>query len=357
MLLIGSMWSLLRWGMAACLLGASVAPARAEQLTTAWRDGQFSVETANVVRRSNIVLGRPNRDATQSMPLGNGTLGVAAWAADGFTAQLNRGDTFPGRKTPGRVVIPGLAQLSSAPDFEAHLDLYDAVLTETGGGMTARIYVRSDADELVVDVSGADPASAQSARVFVWDERQPLARASGSLGLLAETWSDSGETGASGEQFGSLATISASGSHVKAAVLNPHSVGVTFNPRSDGTFRVVVAAPHWPQSDSAIGGVLDALPADAAGNADQLQAGHVAWWHAYWDRVGLLRMSSADGSAEYRRTYARCICTRPPPKVVGCSQVPRAVSQICSASRSTTITTGVQPSTGCGTCACNRRRT
>ena len=149
------MWSLLRWGMAACLLGASVAPARAEQLTTAWRDGQFRVETANVVRRSNIVLGRPNRDATQSMPLGNGTLGVAAWAADGFTAQLSRGDTFPGRKTPGRVVIPGLAQLTSAPDFEAHLDLYDAVLTETGGGMTARIYLRSDADELVVDVSGA----------------------------------------------------------------------------------------------------------------------------------------------------------------------------------------------------------
>ncbi|WP_158973333.1 ricin-type beta-trefoil lectin domain protein [Streptomyces griseus] len=99
------------------------------------------------------------------MPLGNGTLGAAVWAAGGFTAQLNRSDTFPQRKSPGWLTIPGLAALTGAPDFSAHLDLYDGTLVESGGGMTATIYTRADKDELVVDVTGADPASAQTAQL------------------------------------------------------------------------------------------------------------------------------------------------------------------------------------------------
>ena len=293
------MHSLYRWTMPIFLFIASIAPAKADGPTTAWRDGQFVVDTPNVVRRSNIVLGRPNVDPTESMALGNGTLGAAVWAADGFTAQLNRGDTFPDRKSPGRVVIPGLARLTAAPDFQAHLDLYDAVLTETGGGMTARVYVRADADELIVDVSGADPASTQTARVGLWDGRQPRAQVADSLGLLAETWTDTADPGGSGEQFGSLAVISAAGQNVNIGVLDPRTVGVRFTPRPDGTFRVVVAAPHWPQSDPAISSVLAALPSEAELDSDQLDSGHVAWWHAYWNRVGLLRMSSADGSADY----------------------------------------------------------
>jgi hypothetical protein len=50
-----------------------IGPADAATVTTAWQNGSFSL----------------NADS-QSMPLGNGSLGVAAWAANGFTAQLNR---------------------------------------------------------------------------------------------------------------------------------------------------------------------------------------------------------------------------------------------------------------------------
>ena len=42
---------------------------------------------------------------------------------------LNRADTFPGRKSPGQVVIAGLAQLDNASDFSGRLDLYVGVLT------------------------------------------------------------------------------------------------------------------------------------------------------------------------------------------------------------------------------------
>jgi hypothetical protein len=78
------------------------------------------------------------------MPLGNGQLGAAVWAAGGFTAQLNRVDTLPDRKSPGQVVIPGLARMTSAADYSGRLDLYDGIFRQSGGGLTAKTYVRAD---------------------------------------------------------------------------------------------------------------------------------------------------------------------------------------------------------------------
>ena len=73
-----------------------------------------------MVSRSDVVLGAPNSSPSQFLPLGNGSLGVAAWAADGFTAQLNRSDTMPNRLSPGQVQIPGLAAMTSAVELHRH---------------------------------------------------------------------------------------------------------------------------------------------------------------------------------------------------------------------------------------------
>src|ERR1051326_2443607 len=62
-------------------------PAAAATVTTAWRNGAFALDTAGVVSRSNVVIGKANSASTQFLPLGNGSLGVAEWAANGFTAQ------------------------------------------------------------------------------------------------------------------------------------------------------------------------------------------------------------------------------------------------------------------------------
>ena len=62
-------------------LVATAPDASAASLTTAWHNGAFSENTGGVVSRSDIVLGKPNSADTQSLPLGNGSLGVAAWAA------------------------------------------------------------------------------------------------------------------------------------------------------------------------------------------------------------------------------------------------------------------------------------
>ncbi len=135
-----------------------------------WQNGSFSENVGGVVSRSNVVIGKANTAATQFLPLGNGSLGVAAWAANGFTAQLNRSDTMPNRLSPGQVNIPGLSAMTSASNFVGHLDLYNGVLLESGGGMTLTAWVPAGKDELVVDVTGANPGTRQTAT------REPVER-------------------------------------------------------------------------------------------------------------------------------------------------------------------------------------
>src|SRR5581483_1817012 len=136
-------------GLALTVTWVVATTAHAATGTTAWHAGSFSVNAANLARRADIVLGSPNTKPEQALPLGNGVLGAAVWAAGGFTAQLNRSDTQPLRLSPGWLTIPGLAKLTGAADFAAHLDLYDGTLVESGGGMTAAVWLRADKDELV----------------------------------------------------------------------------------------------------------------------------------------------------------------------------------------------------------------
>ena len=108
-------------------------------------------------------------------------MGAAVWGAGGFTAQINRNDTWPTRRSPGQVTIPGLAPLTNAADYSGSVDLYDATFRQQGGGMTATTYVRADKDELVVDVTGADPNSTQTARINLQSGRNPTAGADGAI--------------------------------------------------------------------------------------------------------------------------------------------------------------------------------
>src|SRR5579859_4636544 len=220
-------------------------PAAAATVTTAWQNGSFSVNTAGVVSRSDVVLGRPNTANTQSLPLGNGSLGVAAWAGNGFTAQLNRSDTMPSRLSPGQVQIPGLAPMTSAANFTGTLDLYNGVLNESGGGMTMQAWVPAGKDELVVNVTGANPSAPQTADLHLWSGRSPTAAASGAIGTLAQTWVDNSQTGSSGQTFGAMSAITAGGTNVTASVVNSTEVQVSFTPNANGSFRVVIASPAW----------------------------------------------------------------------------------------------------------------
>ncbi len=273
-------------------VGCLTAIAQQSLPTTAWKAGHFAVDAAGLVSRSEVVLGHPNPLTQEAMPMGNGRLGIAVWSGDGFTAQLNREDTLPHRDSPGQLVIPGLATLTSAGDFSGRLDLYNGTLVEHGGGMSLTAYVQVSTDTFVVDVTGADPNANQTAELRLWPPRTPQATAAGKTGMLAQTWVDNYGPGASGETFGALAAITATGRDVSAAITGSRAVTVTFKPAPDGHFRVIVACPHFTGAQTEKAGIGSALA-----NADPGE--HAAWWHAFWQRAGLIKLTSADGSGEY----------------------------------------------------------
>jgi hypothetical protein len=270
----------------------TVAAARPSASSTAWHDGRFHIDVAGVLHRSDIFLGRANTDPSEAMPLGNGHLGAAVWAAGGLTAQLNRADTLPDRLSGGQVVIPGLSALTTAGDYSGRLDLYDGEIREQGAGMQAVIYVQPETDTLVVDVRGANPDTPQTARLELWAPRTAHAAASGAVGILAESWRDNQRPGASGRRFGSLAGITAEARHVSATVTAPLTITLSFEPMPNGHFRILVAAPHYDGSGNARQLVQENLTAGAP-------EAHRAWWHSFWSRAAIIRVTSADGAGDY----------------------------------------------------------
>ena len=273
-------------------------PALAATATTAWQNGSFVQNVGGIVSRSNVVIGKANTAATQFLPLGNGSLGVAEWAANGFTAQLNRSDTMPNRLSPGQVNIPGLSAMTSASNFVGYLDLYNGVLHESGGGMSLTAWVPAGKDELVVDVAGANPGTRQTASVNLWSGRTPTASASGAIASLAQSWVDNSQSGNSNQTFGAMAAITAGGSNVTASTSGSTQALVAFNPNSDGTFRVIVASPSWT-GGNANSTASSLIGADATASESSLLAAQSGWWNTYWANSGLIEANSSDGTAQY----------------------------------------------------------
>ena len=276
------------------VLSFSTVGVHAQVETTAWQDGRFHIDRQSVIERSDIVLEKPNESPQEAMPLGNGRLGIGLWAQDGYTVQLNRADTFPLRLSPGQVVVPGLKQITQASDYAGRVNLYNGEFEEHGGGMTATTYVNDSFDVMAIDVTGADPKILQTAELRLWSPRKPQVLSNGSLGILAETWLDNKEAGASGETFGSLATITADGADLHIEKSGPLSVRISFHPRSDGSFRILIGSPRWRGGDAL------STASSLMASAEKLSPEeHRAWWHAFWERPGLMKLSSPDHVAEY----------------------------------------------------------
>lgn len=276
------------------LTAMSASHAAASANSTAWHDQRFNANVAGVISRSDIVLKHPNRQADQAMPLGNGQLGIAAWSQDGLTLQLNRADTWPDRRSPGQVLLPGLQRLIDAPDYAGRLDLYHGEFIETGDGMRATVFMQPDADVAVIDVHGANPDVRQTVLLKLWSPRQPVATVSHDTAVLAETWQDNREPGASGKTFGSLAAITAQARDVQAQTQGPLTVKLSFRPHANGSFRVLIAAPSWRGGNAMH--TAQRLFAAATSIPD---AAHRRWWGAFWQRAGLMKLDSPDGTAQY----------------------------------------------------------
>lgn len=291
--------TILTTGLPGALPTPAPAAAAPDAPTTAWHDNAWHVNTPDAVRHDNIVLTASPTLGRYSMPVGNGSAGAAVWGQNGFTAQLNRVDTMPDRRSAGWLTIPGLAPMTDADDYHGTVDLYDATFRQSGGGMTATTYMRADKDQLIVEVTGANPATPQSATVDLQSGRRPTAVANGSVGVLAETWVDRASyTGGTGKTFGSLAALTSSAADTVASTPTSNSARIQFHPAADGSFRIIVGIPHYAGGDP-LEVARDVLGTDVTAPSAELAAGHLGWWHDYWNRADLVEATSADGDADF----------------------------------------------------------
>lgn len=67
--------------------------------------------------------------------------------------------------------------------------------------------MQPDTDTPVIDVSGANPDSSQTAQLKLWEPRDPQGLTQGKMGLLVESWTDNKNPESSGRPFGSLSVI------------------------------------------------------------------------------------------------------------------------------------------------------
>ena len=253
-------------------------------------------DVAAIVARSDIFIGQPNILPSQAMPLGNGHLGAAVWAADGLTLQLNRIDTLPYRRSPGRVSIPTLRPLIADRSFHGRLDLFDGVLEESGGGITLRVFIDDIRDRIVIDLSGLPADTEQRVRLSLWEPRMPAAVAEGRNAWLAESWMDDQLPGASGRRFGSLAGIRVFGHDEHARTVDARTVEIVAHPDAQGHLRVIVAAPAYDGTASAEDALHDLLVKPVRDDASAT-ALHQFWWN-----IHLIRAESHDGIARYAET-------------------------------------------------------
>jgi hypothetical protein len=147
------------------------APGWAAMGTTAWQGDRFVIDTPNVVRRSDVVLGQPNTAATQFMPLGNGTLGAAVWAA---------GICVP------ETMLPFAAVSGTAATRARHLGPVSIGLDAPARTGRA-ISLRSNANEMYVcaENAGALPLIANRSAVQLWETFQLVHNPDGSVSLRA----------------------------------------------------------------------------------------------------------------------------------------------------------------------------
>jgi hypothetical protein len=95
-----------------------------------------------------------------------------------------------------------------------------------------------------------------------------------------------------------MAAITAGGQNVTASVVNSTEVQVSFNANSDGSFRVIIAAPKWTGGDATTT-ASNLIGGDTTATTSSLLSTQSSWWNSHWANTGLVEMNSSEGTAQY----------------------------------------------------------
>ncbi|MCF7674987.1 MAG: DUF4082 domain-containing protein, partial [Akkermansiaceae bacterium] len=282
-------------------------------LTAIDASGTLHLDRAEWLARNNLVYNSPPFRKTESIPLGSGKVGAAMWIdpVHGLTAHLNRPEGVPAMAGLGTLRIPHLAGMVAATDYRGTLSIRDGLFTQQAGGLTITSFFRWGGEELVIDVQGADPGETVKVELSTY------------LNTLNAIASDTPANEGTGEDCIAIAAADATtpsypgfratqfiaaqavGRNIVASS-NANGASLSFNPKLDGSYRLVVPVKLWTGSPVDLStlkpealAAVEVEPGLASDPLSTLVANQSAAFGARWDHTAIIRLYSENGEARY----------------------------------------------------------
>jgi hypothetical protein len=292
----------------------------------------------STVARADLHYTTPATRSEEGMPVGNGRMGSLVWTSpSALKFQINRVDVFAlhassvsfPRADSDYAAGCGYVDINLAssgddvfvgPEFRQHLSVYDALLTATGRGVTARVIAWPARDVMAVEIDDqrAEPEGVnvdlrmlRYARQFIPGKTYELEQshvvevhtgehvARSQLGirdgriLLTQQFTER-------DFYGSSAVaIAVLNRPAKARFLNETTVQLSVAP-ARGKFTILIGSAASLDANRDPGGLAlreldDAVPKGFSG----LRADTAGWWRDFWSRGGQVSLHSADGQADF----------------------------------------------------------
>ncbi|MHB8973019.1 MAG: glycosyl hydrolase family 95 catalytic domain-containing protein [Pirellulaceae bacterium] len=279
----------------------------------------IEVDQRALVSRSDLLYRRPATRPMEGQPIGNGVMGTLVWTTPAaIHLQLNRCDVFAVNKhhraqaqfgttdycsACAQVTIEvGGSVFSPGSDFEQRLSVYDASVTIAATDLKVRCFVSAEQDVLVLEIDDRRPEPAPfrltlshwrpdtvttgehtASWAFVDDAQHPV---------LTQRFAE-------GEYTCASAVAMAIPGHDLLTMDRGERSRVVLLPARVGTTRIRLssAASQVAQADVTRRS-LELLESTASLSFDDLQRGHLAWWHAFWSRT-FVHLASPDGVADF----------------------------------------------------------
>ncbi len=333
-------------GLAAPALGAAMAQIRptlsggarvAGTADAAQSSSMLNVNFCELVSRADLTYDRPVTRSEAGMPVGNGRMGSLVWTTpSSLKFQINRPDvfaegcntnSFPQRHTDyasgcGYVDINFSGfddEVFSPPEFRQHLDIYDALSTVFGRGITARILAWHEHDVMAIEIEDRRPESGSisvdlrmlryleeyiSGRNYRFTEDHTVVvshreqTAASTLDIRDGRIVLTQKFRESTSYCSSSVAVAIAGRRSKSRYTNSSTVTLTAAP-GRGRFTILIssAASLDPCQDAAEL-ALKELAAAESENFDGLLASQRNWWHDFWTK-SFVHLHSADGEADF----------------------------------------------------------
>lgn len=291
-----------------------------------------------LVSRGDLDYTTPATRSEEGMPVGNGRMGSLVWTTPtALHFQINRVDVFG--ENSYTVSFPqadsdyaagcgyldiNLVQAGddvfAGKNFHQHLNIYDALMTANGNGVTARVLASPNRDVMAVEIDD-ERANPESISVDLQMLRYQIQRVTGHYYDMASNHVNSFQTVEQvalshleirdgriflTQQFHennffdwSAVGVSIVGRKSKAIYLNGSTVQLSAE-AGKGKFTILIssAATFNAQGEDPTSMAIDELKSAEVKSFSGLQTETADWWHDFW-RKGFVYMHSGANTATF----------------------------------------------------------